>query len=468
MLTNATYIGHWITGNAIVRWNNHPAIVLPDVFMQAFNYLSPVTLEGHPNPHYRPFKQHTRPSREEYRPVERPLLAGIMYGAINDTWRPVGTTWLKDLEHYVYVHTTPKPDEHRLWTKTAHFVDEAVVTRLREKIRTTFDSQAWEENLATLNDKYELERKRILAQRNTLERVMANQIASLDTIDLPDMIRGVEARYKDSKAEHARLSAELALVEQEIYRLDIVADLKATCEPALNEWEKLSRNEKRVILRACIKRIDAREWERLSLHFVIHWLDNTQSEFILPKQTHNGWRHWLSSETDQLLTMVDRGASQVEIAQTFPDRTWQMIKYKVEKIRGMGSCQIFPLPIYHDETYPMYSKRAGEQATKHFTARAGNSWVPDEEALLLKLLDEQASQVEIAKALPHRKWGRIRAKITTLKGKGFPIPGLGAIRREETYSMYCARTGQTGCAEIIEPSVLSETSAWTIWPMPSC
>src|SRR5262249_15314169 len=157
-------IGHWVTNEVVARWNNHPGIVPLDVFMKAFNYLSATSLDGHENPHYRPFKQHVRYSREKDRTVERPLCAGMIIAEANGQWRRVGTTWLRDLNHYIYVHATPRPDEHRLWIKTAHFVDEKVVSLLKEKIRATFDSDVWQQNLAGLNDNYQKERKRILAQ----------------------------------------------------------------------------------------------------------------------------------------------------------------------------------------------------------------------------------------------------------------------------------------------------------------
>ena len=46
MLTNPTYMGHWCVKDAVVVWNNHPAIISEDVFDRAFNYLSAYGLDG--------------------------------------------------------------------------------------------------------------------------------------------------------------------------------------------------------------------------------------------------------------------------------------------------------------------------------------------------------------------------------------------------------------------------------------
>ncbi|MCC6973637.1 MAG: recombinase family protein [Anaerolineae bacterium] len=48
-LTNVVYIGHWIHKGAIVRWHNHEAVVPLDLFMYAFNALSPEDFFGDPN-----------------------------------------------------------------------------------------------------------------------------------------------------------------------------------------------------------------------------------------------------------------------------------------------------------------------------------------------------------------------------------------------------------------------------------
>ena len=144
LLTNAMYIGHWVHRDAIVRRNNHPAIVPQEVFFAAFNYLSPVTLNGQPNPNYRPFRDVARPTKDSHRPVERPFCAGLIFAEVDGKRRQVGTTWIKSAERYVYVANSGNTEQLNQWVKTAHFVDGTVVRLLRDKLRVTFDAGVWE------------------------------------------------------------------------------------------------------------------------------------------------------------------------------------------------------------------------------------------------------------------------------------------------------------------------------------
>jgi hypothetical protein len=60
MLVNVAYIGHWIHKGAIVQFNNHEGIIPLDVFMYAYNRLSPVDFYGEPNPQYVPYRPWVR------------------------------------------------------------------------------------------------------------------------------------------------------------------------------------------------------------------------------------------------------------------------------------------------------------------------------------------------------------------------------------------------------------------------
>jgi hypothetical protein len=49
LLVNVAYIGHWIHQQVIVQWHNHEAIIPNDLFMYAFNRISPIDFYGEPN-----------------------------------------------------------------------------------------------------------------------------------------------------------------------------------------------------------------------------------------------------------------------------------------------------------------------------------------------------------------------------------------------------------------------------------
>ncbi len=463
LLSNAMYAGHWVVRDSVVRFDNHPAIVPKDQFLRAFNYLSSVTLDGQPNSDYRPFREQARPTLESERSVERPLAAGMIFGRVNNEWRTVGTSWIKQREHYVYLLATRDPYEQQHWIKASSFVDEKLVTFFRKKLQTTFDANAWEETLATLDQDYEKERKRILVQLVALERVLENQIASLDNLTNPDMIRGVQERYEDAKTERDRLRADLASVDHEMSHLEGVNALRETCGPALENWENLTRNEKRVLLHAFIERIEAEQEDGRVLKFVVHWRDDSEDTFALPKQTHNGWREWLPDEESMLTALVKDGATQIEVARSFSHRTWRMIKYKINDLFGTGNVVYSPHPINMDETYDMYAKRADDQP---YHAHSGDHWTADDEERLIALVENGASQVELAEAFPHRKWGRIRAEVTGLLGKGIPIKGVGEVKRDETFELYQQRIGVTSQGNRTGPT--SDAGSSIAARMPSC
>jgi hypothetical protein len=357
LLTNAAYIGHWAVNDVIVRWNNHPAIVPVDVFTRAFNYRSEFTLDGRPNPHYHPVQEHARPSCEEDRTVERPLCSGMLISKSDGEWRNVGTDWVKPEKHYAYVLRCKNPTKEYVWSKTAAYIDEAVAKLLLRKLLVTFNSTAWDEALSEFSNSYDVARRRKLAQLAELERVMENQIASLDTLTNHEMIKAVQGRYEDTKREHARLTSELEATDDEARQMEVMYALKQSCSPALENWPNQTRDEKRVVLGAFIKQIEATPVDGHGLHLVVCWRDGSSDEVTLPRQATRG-NDWLPGETARLFELLGGGASQIEIAREFPDRKWRDIMNKVWRTRGKCP-KIRPKLVRDRETYEDYCRRAG-------------------------------------------------------------------------------------------------------------
>jgi hypothetical protein len=225
--------------------------------------------------------------------------------------------------------------------------------------------------------------------------------------------------------------------------LQTIALLKESCLPALENWDNLKREEKRVVLQAFAQRIEATPIDDNGLRLVIYWRDESQDEILLASRYQNGQRSsrdWLHSEIEQLIALVDNGASQAEIAAAFPDRNWRSIRYRIWKMRGKGAVEhIDPKPINDNETYGKYLERISDTSIKQ--AGSGDRWTKEEECLLLDLVDSGAPQVQLAEAFPNRRWWRIRWKITCLRGKGVIVPEVGKIKRNETITDYRQRTG---------------------------
>jgi hypothetical protein len=274
----------------------------------------------------------------------------------NGQWRNVGANWVSPLQHYAYVLWGSDTHSNYIWSKAATYVDEAVTALLRNKLAATFNSPAWEQNLASFSEEVEVERRRKMAQLAMLEQAMKNQIANLDTLTSSEMVMAVQSRYEDAKTEHARLTSEIAAAENETQQLKAVYTLKKSYGPALENWPNLSREEKRVILHAFIRQIEATPVEEHGLRLVTRWRDDSYDEITLPRQATNGTQ-WLPTETARLLELVDAGASQTEIAAEFPDRKWKYIHYKVWSLRGRSSLKFRPKLIKDSETHKDYIAR---------------------------------------------------------------------------------------------------------------
>ncbi len=463
LLTNATLLGHWSVNGVIVRWNNHPAIVPEDTFWKAFNYLSQITLDGRENPNFRPFAPQSRPSLEKDRPKDHPLCAGMLVSEDNGSWKRVGTVWIKDRQEYVYMHNARYPKELIYWRRTASYVDEAVVTLLHKKLQATFAPNEWDNTIAHANYEYENELRRIRTQISTLERVMESYIASLATLTVPDMIRAVEIRYADAQIEHTRLSQDLAKAKSQVERINVLKKIKDTCDPTLNMWDNLIHDEQRVVLHTFIQTIQATEVDGTGLQVQVIWIDGSTDAVVLPKQMKNGWRTWLASETEQLFTLVDAGASQVSIAQAFPIRTWKQIMDKIAKHRGSGSYYISPKPIRECETYQMYLARTKELQTPYM-ASSGDMWTPEDIAHLLTMFDNGKSKRELLEAFPYRRWLSIAKKIRGNRGYAVVLPQDTTIRNVDTIVTYLNRIGEeTKQFSVSFETLLQSTPGHWVW-----
>lgn len=437
LLTNAVYLGHWMLNGSIIIWDNHPPLIDQETFMRAFNYLSKVTLDGQPNPDYRPFQQNARPSLESERGVERPICAGMMVSLHKGQWIDVGTNWVSPLNHYAYVLWENKMgNTNYVWSKAAKFVDDMVVKLLRAKLEATFQDEYWAQALASLEDELTKDSDRIKTQMEHLETVMHNQLASLESLTSPDLIQAVERRYEDAKAERARLRGLLETSASKAQQLEAIFRLRENYEPALENWQALNRDEVCVILQAFVEKIEATPVEKHGLRLVIRWRDETADEIVLARQNTTGIQ-WLPSEIEVLRSLVERNASQVEIAQTFPERQWQSIRYKLFQHFGKGTACVHPKPIKDDETFEDFQKRIDRDGTAYPTSIGW--WRTVELEQLERLLDEGVTKMELVETFPYRNWNSIRTKITQLKGKSYQVTGVLTIGRFETYAAHTAQ-----------------------------
>ena len=301
-----------------------------------------------------------------------------------------------------------------------------------EKVKVTFDDKTWQESIAEFEADHAKEFKARHKQLEVVERTMSNLLASLDTLDNPTLIAKVQDRYNAAEQDCKRLQGVIAETNQEIAYIETVRKLRKTYSVALDGWNEMTRDEKRAVLHAFITRIVISPLDNHGLHIVVEWRDETTDEIRLAKKGTT-FSEWLTTEKKALLKLFKDGATQLELASRFPNRTWHQIYMKIYTDLGIGYTPS-ETPIRKKENYSDYLKRVGSNTL--YKATAGKRWNDEDTNKLKVLIESNATQLEIAQAFAHRKWMAIRKKIRQVLGNGIEIPESGYVRKNETYYEY--------------------------------
>lgn len=362
MFTNATYIGHWVVNATVVRWHNHPALIEDTVFFQAFNSIARIALDGALNPHYRERTLHTRPSKDETRPVERPLYAGLLYSHGDGCLKQVGTNWKAAKGCYHYTFSVYDGVVRPVWNKRSDYLDDTVCRLLLDKLQCTFDLATWEAAGEELLREMHEQQKLIAAQLQQLERVMENLIASLASVTTPQLITVIEAKYQDALAEQERLQRELGTIGARVADVRTIGTVKQAFADALQHWEEMTADAKREVIHYVIDKLVATRTDDGCLDLLIYWRDESQDRLTLPRAPSGG-TVWLPQETARLCELVESGATQLEIARAFPDRAWKYIYYKYHSHTKQPLDLRGNHPLGRYETYNQYVARTGRLST---------------------------------------------------------------------------------------------------------
>lgn len=352
MLTNVAYIGHWPFENAVVQWDTHEPIIPEDLFMRAYNYLSTTTVNGEPNPHFVASRIKPRLIPDERRKVGYPLFAGLIVFDRGDKWHTVGAEWDTTNHKYAYRAKSSERPQRNLWQRRAYDVDSAITRKFFNKLEATFDTNVWGETLEGFESDASQEKERLRTQLRTLEQVRKNLLTALATLDQPEMIRSAQTQYQEAEAEQNRLLEILSAKDSESQRLRLVKAFRQDYSRALKDWPKMNRQEKRLMLEALITRIEAEAGPPGILYLTIHWFDDSSDNCTLATRGDRRGRYWLPEEKELLAEMVKRGATPLEIAAAFPDRTWDAIG---RRLMNFGATYLeFPRPYKGHLTYEQY------------------------------------------------------------------------------------------------------------------
>jgi DNA invertase Pin-like site-specific DNA recombinase len=464
MLVNATYIGHWIYKNQVVIWNNHPALLDEETFFSAFNYLSPETLDGQPNADYSPIQNHARPSLEANRQAERPLLEGLITTLENGEPRKVTVRWIKPYRCYGYHCASRYPEYKEIWHKRAVYIDEAFSDLLKDKLSSTFKTDSWEKISKQFSRDFVQERYLIETQLQSVEGEMTQLVANISQLTIPQLIAKTEEQYLHYEAEQSRLQSKLVELNQEANQLELLDEIRNTCDSMLENWDKLNREDKRRLIQVFVSAIEASPLPKQAVHLKIIWKDGSSDEFDLARKG-SFYIGWMEHEVELLVELLESNVPQIEVAKAFPSRKWYMIRNKVYSMDADLNFEFSPKPIQDTETFDDYLRRTDGGTKRH---QAGNAerWHSEDIERLRELVNDDVEQIELCRAFPHRTWNSIRSRITKLYGKDKQIKGKRIVRRYESYNAYqyrleCDGEGEDEGGEKSMTDTTSEVSSAT-------
>ena len=173
-------------------------------------------------------------------------------------------------------------------------------------------------------------------------------------------------------------------------------------ENVLANWKQMSLMDQRSVAQAFISQIIVTPTgKRRVVEVEICWRDNSRETVVLPYRADK-WVLWMPQEVEILTLLIQEHAAQVEIAAALLDRNRKAIRIKACEIIRKRDFHVSPKPIRDEGKYADYMARVdhnGEKANR----TSGNRWQNDELDELVRLLDSEATQLEIAAALPTTK-----------------------------------------------------------------
>lgn len=335
MLINVAYIGHWIHMGAVVQWNNHEAIIPRDLFMFAFNRLSPTDFHGEPNPNYVPYRPWIRHDKSE-RQVEPPTYSGLVYS--DDLpqlpHKRLATVWNTDSGKYQYqLHEYPYFSN--VWNIRAFILDALIDEMLLERLKaTTFDNASWEIALASMENVDQSEIRRLKAAIRQAETTKDNIIASLGLLSNPEMVARAQGRFEVADRELVELQAELDRLQSGAQQTRSLADIRPTLDLIIQRWQDVPYKEKRGLFESFASHATVAKITRKTKLVRVNWRDGSISQ---RSTTHKSLGYfWEDVELDKLRQMVEGHVDQWEILRTFPDYNWRSIQERYAYNFGDG------------------------------------------------------------------------------------------------------------------------------------
>jgi hypothetical protein len=371
LLTSPTYLGHWIFRDQILMTadnhpvDNHPPLVSMELFTAAFNYLSPTLFDGTRNPDYRPNRSSRNSVAKKFKGerTEKPLLQGKLYAPDErGEMKLCNTLWVhgkrvKNPGWYYrsmsYVHSHPKC----LWTKQAQIIDGFIEWLLTESLTDENNSATFNSVVSQSSESDTKAIKRELASdRKDLERQRKRRDNLVKIIPDEDD-DGVRKLYRDElRAVNTRvqaLEAKIEAQENALKRHDEMVIFKHQAYGFLLQFKTLPRHKKETAIQVFINRVEAVPKHDTDLVIAVYCNDGSTHTTTIPLFKESGW---LKTESDTLIELVESGADQVTIAETFPQRSWKLIKMKYHSMTG-NKITLKDKPIHNRDKFEEFLER---------------------------------------------------------------------------------------------------------------
>ena len=336
MLVNVAYIGHWIHMGAVVQWNNHEAIIPLDLFMYAYNRLSPTDFHGDPNPQYVPYRPWTRHDKAERRTVTPPTYSGLIFtdDIPHLPHKRLASVWKTDTGKYQY-QLYEYHVRSNVWNIKTFIVDGLIDEMLLERLRdTTIDEAAWATALASFENVDQSEVRRLKAAIRQAETAKDNIIASLGLLSNAEMVARAQAHFEKADYEITNLRIELARIESGKQRSRSLVEARPALELVIARWDDVPSEEKRALFEAFAHYIKVSKISRHTKQVAVYWRDGTTSQ---RSSTHKSLGYfWEEPDLEKLRAMVEGDVDQWEILRAFPDYTWKALQERYAYNYGNG------------------------------------------------------------------------------------------------------------------------------------
>jgi len=292
----------------IVPFYNHEPIVDEDLFLFAFNALSPRDFYGNPNPNYNPYRTYIRHDKAE-RGVPSPVYGGVVFSddVPGVRHRRMHTQWNSYNECYQF-SLRDRRGELLFSVKATRMertIDELLLERLKA---TTIDEAAWQAALASTQEDDYNGLRRIEGEIRSAERAKAAILENLKTLQHPEVVRSLEASYAAKEREIERLRGQLVELQSGKRQRSVLQEARPVLERIITQWQVVPGPNKRELFEALARHVTVNRLDEVRRLLTILWRDESETSAIF--RWGDFRQHWSKAELEQLRAMVDASRPQ--------------------------------------------------------------------------------------------------------------------------------------------------------------